>query len=400
MEVNCSFVYITDDDENDSDTYACRVFDKIITEEKIIKKFHGTHETRRFEEKELTNDDVTEFQCEECFIPRVPYGISMHFKSLKSLKIISCQLSEIHSCDLRAMENLIFLDLSNNFLTFLPGNLFVHTRKLEEVIFFNNDLKFIEPEIFDDFNDFRVANFKENSDFDIKFDFWSEFKTFEKFKKNFKEICLRSMEQKMREENLKLKKLRNKPEKELIDELNEILLDDSTTDFVIKIGENNFKVHKLIFIARSKLFADTIRNNPKADQMELKEISKETFEEVLSFVYFDKSPDDSSNLVEIFSTAGKLEIRGLLEMTARKLLKKINHENAFDVLILSNVYDHDELRVKSFEMIKEMFPGHNLKDDLAKFPGKLIHLMEVREAMEKELEKLEVNGGKSNETFV
>jgi hypothetical protein len=295
------------------------------------------------------------------------------------------------------MENLQILDFSNNFLTFLPGNLLKFTMKLEEVNFSKNELKFIEPEIFENFNNLRVTNFKENSEFDIKFDFWSDFKTFENFKNIFKEICLTSIDQKLREENLKLKKLRNKPEKELIDEINEILLDDSTTDFVIKISENDFKVHKLIFIARSKLFAETIRNNPKADQMELKEISNETFEEVLSFVYFDNPPSDSANLIEIFSTAGKLEIRGLLELTAKKLIKQISHENAFDILILSNVYEHDELRVKAFEEIKKMFPGHNLKDELAKFPGKLMHLMEVREAMEKEIEKLEE---KSNETFV
>lgn len=399
MEVSCQFIYTYDDDESGSDTYACHVFDKLISEEKVIKKFNGTHEIRRFEEKELTNDDVNEFQCQDCYIPRVPYGLSMHFKFLKSLRMNSCQLSEIHSCDLRGMENLINLDLSNNFLVFLPGNLLVHTKKLEEINFSNNSIKFIEPEIFHDFHNLRVANFKENSDFDIKFDFWSDFKTFEDFKVAFKEICLTSMEQKLKEENQKIKILRNKPVKELIDEINEILLDDSTTDFTIKVGENNFKVHKLIFMARSKLFAETIRNNPKADQMELKEISKETFEEVLSFVYFDNSPADSANLVEVFSTAGKLEIQGLLELTAKNLMKKIDHENAFDILILSNVYNHDELRMKAFEMIKKMFPGHNLKDDLAKYPGKLIHLMEVREAMEKELEKLELNG-KSNETFV
>lgn len=62
-------------------------------------------------------------------------------------------------------------------------------------------------------------------------------------------------------------------------------------------------------------------------------------------------PGDNSNLVEIYASSARLEMKELLNMTAGILMEKITLENANVIM----KFGHDELRMKAFEELKKNF---------------------------------------------
>lgn len=195
------------------------------------------------------------------------------------------------------------------------------------------------------------------------------------------------------------------PEDELklnnfVDDMKKFLARDEFKDFTIKVGDRDFKVHKFVFVVRSDTFAELIKNNPEAEDLVLEDMSLEVFECIMSYVYTDNLPE-TQNIHEVFAAAGKLKIKGLMNITASKLIKSMDNEKNLEILYkilnFAHKFEHADLRLRAFDGIKKHFPGSQLKDDLARQPEKLKKIIETKLKLEKYLKNLESGDYKDEE---
>lgn len=177
------------------------------------------------------------------------------------------------------------------------------------------------------------------------------------------------------------------------------LRDENFSDFTIKICDRTFKVHKFVLAARSSIFAEMIKNNKEATNLELLDIPVDIFNVILDFIYFDKIPLENVDFKNIFIASGRLNLKVLKEFSGKKLLNLVNDENVLEILTIANKYHQEELKKKCFEKIQSMFPDHKIKPDLINDPEKMREFFNEKRAlsvmMEKFKEKFEVCEGKN-----
>jgi hypothetical protein len=167
----------------------------------------------------------------------------------------------------------------------------------------------------------------------------------------------------------------------LADDLKKRTQNHDFKDFLITIGDQQFKVHKFLLTARSPTLAELLKNNPEVENLNLVDISVEIFEIILKFLYTDELPDDDgTNFLHLFAAAGKLKIKKLLNFAASKICNQITLENAFEILTLSNKFEHEQLRKNAFAGVKRKYPDIGFKDDCAAKPEKVAKLIEGYDA--------------------
>lgn len=182
--------------------------------------------------------------------------------------------------------------------------------------------------------------------------------------------------QKLTNDNAEFKALKEKYDNDdIYKDLTAALQDEELKDFVIKVDGTEIKVHKFILIARSKTFAEMIKNNPDADDIELTDISAESFKKIIKFIYTNKGPEDDLNLKEIFGAASKLKIKKLKEIAAIKLIETVNSKNSHEMLQLAIKFNNEELKKKIFDEIKKIIP--KAKDEFINEVDKMIQLIDT-----------------------
>ncbi|CAG9811139.1 unnamed protein product [Chironomus riparius] len=312
--------------------YGCRVTDQEIPENQDCK-ISGQHESG------MSNNDVISVHFENCTITKVPQGLIKIFPNLRILDIWNSKLSKICKNDLIDYVNLKKLRCEFNNLEFLTGDLFEGFERLEFISFNNNKLSIIEPCILDGLKNLKYVDFRDNPNYSQFYSIYPEnhpnstldgvkIEIAEKFFKKFKFFQdLKTSEDNLKKENQELKDSKLKLEAELeqekfknfklvsrfetgiIDDVKAFIEDETTKDFQITIDSHEFPVHKFLIAARSPTLAEILKNNPEVENLNLVDISVETFEIIHNFLYTDELPgDDGTNYLHLFAAAGKLKI--------------------------------------------------------------------------------------------
>ena len=94
----------------------------------------------------------------------------------------------------------------------------------------------------------------------------------------------------------------------VIDTLDSLLEDGKHSDFVLKIGEREFKVHKAILAARSSVFALMFDAN-KEGEMEISDVRVEVLEHILKYIYTGTVPELDPFGPELFIASDKVRIQ-------------------------------------------------------------------------------------------
>lgn len=297
-------------------------------------------------------ENVTQISFRECYFPKFQ-KFNNNFVNLEKLSITFSKLKSISKHDLQPFTNLKIINLDNNDLEFIPGDLFEFTPKMKSISFWRNKIKFIGENLLEYASNLEFINFSENLNIDCRFD---------NFYKKIGKDSLNKLNRIIRENCKPPKELLNEPEKiqNLFEEFQNHLKREEFKDFTIKIGESEFKIHKIVFAARSETFAELLRKNPKMENFELEDISIETFESIIKFIYTDELKEEE-NIEEIFAAAGKLKIKSLKTLAGNFLISKIQNEESLpkllDLLVLSNKCEHLELRSKVFQKVQKQFNG-------------------------------------------
>jgi hypothetical protein len=220
--------------------------------------------------------------------------------------------------------------------------------------------------------------------------------------------------------------------------------DESFKDLTLKVKNGSFRVHKLVVAAHSPLIAEILKDYPEIDSLNFDDFGFDDFKSVMEHVYGERegeksssslSPKPSSSLksssslklssisfpssssspslkpslssksslkqssssskpssssslkphsnhVETLKIAGKLKMQHLVNATAQKLKDQVKPENSFEILVLANKYELEELRLAAFEEFRKNFPSKKLKPELAGQVEKLRKLVEIKRLMD------------------
>ncbi|CAO1294192.1 unnamed protein product [Diamesa serratosioi] len=133
--LNCIF-------ENKNDDYTCYVTSLDNSNNTmVITGSSGTHEANK------TNIDIESIYVENTNTKFIPRNLGNLFNLIK-LTMRKTKLVEIKSQDFNGMQDLEYLDLSENYLTILPIDVFLTLPKLELLSMLSNQLKEIQNGIF------------------------------------------------------------------------------------------------------------------------------------------------------------------------------------------------------------------------------------------------------------
>lgn len=319
---------------------------------------------------------------ENCLMKKLPKGLSKILPNLEYLSVIYCGLEEISKEDLSGFKELKVLKVKNNELTSLPENLFEENCQIKKISFRRNKLIRVGANILEPLIKLKSADFRDNLSIDYLFKgSGGVMKTADHILK-WSEKSLNRLEKK-----IKMTESNNFPcSGGLNDDIEKLISTDEFKDFKILINGTEFNVHKFLFIARSPVLKELMKQDPVADAITLEQIPEEIFKNILDFVYDNKFPSNDV-VLETYAAAAKLQIQELKDYTASRLIGLLNDDNALKILFMANEYKNEELKSIAFGHIRGFFPDKILKSELANNPEAVRKLIAAKKEIEKLIEE-------------
>ncbi|MCP9257868.1 Protein maternal effect lethal 26 [Dirofilaria immitis] len=165
--------------------------------------------------------------------------------------------------------------------------------------------------------------------------------------------------------------LTNNSEQQLTEDYLKMLKDNVLTDFAIKVGEREIKVHRAILAARSPVFAAMLRhedtNEAKTGVMVIEDLEYDTVTEMLNFIYCGHCLRDVNEFAfasDLLIAADKYRLEELKSEIIVNVQYKASHhlsavdsvialtfENVCELLIVSDIYSAPRLRHRAVEFI-------------------------------------------------
>jgi Leucine-rich repeat (LRR) protein len=336
--------------------------------------------------------NITTVEFDECTFVEIPRAeiILDLVKNLTSLFITESNLTKISREDLRGLGSLKELYLIYNSIEQLPKGLFEFTPNLEIVSFWQNRIKEIDADILDPLKNLKHLDLLDNISISAVYSSIADYPgkvTLAQLKEEIRQKCapidkiiaeMRKEIDTLKNDNVDLKKDKkdiadlkreNAGLKRKFDELEtnynnlsvefkklkQMKENQIIYDFTVSINGKDFRVNKEILTSNSPVFKELIDKNRDADHLELQDISEKTFEEILNFMHSKNSPNNTTNLLELYAASGRLQMKELMDATAKILMEIVTPDNAPDIIKLCNKYAHEELGKKAFNELKKKF---------------------------------------------
>lgn len=143
----------------------------------------------------------------------------------------------------------------------------------------------------------------------------------------------------------------------LSDDLKAALVSDELKDVKFLIGDQEIKAHKVVLAARSpvfrKMFATKMKES-NSNEVVISDISYDTFEEMLFFIYSGNITSDFPTLVmDLFAASHKYQLEDLKKLCGTEISENLSEENAAAVLEFAEIYDCGEnIKKEAFSLCK------------------------------------------------
>lgn len=125
------------------------------------------------------------------------------------------------------------------------------------------------------------------------------------------------------------------------------------TDAVLKVDDREFKVHKVILVARSPVFASMFEHDmaeKKDNEVDIPDCTAESFEVFLHYLYSGSVETlSSSNVYNVYYAADKYRVDDLKEKCVKYMIKNISVETFCDVIALSLHHSESKLQKRATE---------------------------------------------------
>lgn len=288
------------------------------------------------------------------FIPR---NLTKIFPNLVFLQINNCELKEVSAEDFVGLEELEDLGIQNNNIINLPVDLFKNMKKLREVSVSENLIQNFDEKVLEPIKD-TIELFYIDKNPGINAVFKKKVSSIEDFIEQLKRS-------RINEQNAKKNQA-------LIKDLEDLFTAGKYSDFVIKVGDKEYRVHKCIVAPKSSVFAKLITDNPGIAMKSFestKNYRPEVIEEFLRYFYVRADPSPG-NAIELMSLAVDFGVPDLKLQCQDAMSKTINPNSALKLFSLAGQHELHELKRVAFDVIKEchseirdyMYNDHELVD--------------------------------------
>ncbi|GFQ93316.1 speckle-type POZ protein A [Trichonephila clavata] len=125
---------------------------------------------------------------------------------------------------------------------------------------------------------------------------------------------------------------------EMAQNMKQLLEDNIFCDVTFVVGSKIFQAHKAILSARSCVFKAMFTSllPINSGKVEISDISEETVEEMLQFIYSGEVGYlDVKNAMELYYAADKYELGSLKNICASIMVENVRTDNVIDILLLS-----------------------------------------------------------------
>ncbi|GBM54174.1 TD and POZ domain-containing protein 3 [Araneus ventricosus] len=151
----------------------------------------------------------------------------------------------------------------------------------------------------------------------------------------------------------------DKSQSKISEDLNHLLLEGDFSDVTFKVDGKDFPVHKAILSARSAVFKTMLKSQLQANSKEINisDIKAETVKEMLHYIYSgDVGYIDVQTAQELYYASDKYELHGLKNICNKILVRKLDTNNAIDILLLGHKHSDNDLKYTSIEFIAKNAP--------------------------------------------
>lgn len=125
----------------------------------------------------------------------------------------------------------------------------------------------------------------------------------------------------------------------LLQDLKNLFLNGQSSDFVFKVEEREFSVHRGILTVRSPVFASMLQHDTKENStgvVDIPDCSAETFQIFLAYVYTGGVDTISSdNVCDLYYIADKYQVNDLKSECVEFMKKNLSVENFCKIMTLS-----------------------------------------------------------------
>lgn len=352
--------------------YTCVVTQSFFLPQNLeIKAFKGAHQPGK------CDSDVESLLCENfnrnlcnngnqsMEMVEFPKEIYKLLPNLTDLTIRNCSLTKVTRHVLFGLDHLENLDLSANALTTLPDDLFINKRNLRSVNFSNNQIKSMSSKLFNPVRKSLISVFFHNiPGFNEGFTKHQSSGTLDEFLKKIDEKFAPKIKMDVSEEH--------------VHKLGRLLFSGMLSDFVVKVGEKEFKVHKSILAVQSSvfeaMFSSDLEEN-RSGQLTITDFSISAIEDFLQFLYTGVVKD-YINGTELFTLACKYDVPDLKEICENIILENVDDSNAMEILNLGHLYCSKNLKRAAFTEI-EALVGLDIEESFIDNPQKLQELVDA-----------------------
>ena len=136
---------------------------------------------------------------------------------------------------------------------------------------------------------------------------------------------------------------KEKPTKALLEDLSKLLNDQDTTDFTLKTKTKNFRIHKLIFGARSCVFQAMFQSDMTealAGETTIEDLDDDTLEEMIHFVYTGSLSGKQFDKVSLLYAARKYQLDSLLDLIVLNMKAATEPGEIADIFIASKLIEN------------------------------------------------------------
>ncbi|CAG5101212.1 Similar to spop: Speckle-type POZ protein (Xenopus tropicalis) [Cotesia congregata] len=126
---------------------------------------------------------------------------------------------------------------------------------------------------------------------------------------------------------------------QLVEDFKELYKTRAFSDMVINVGEEKLQAHRIILMTRSPVLASMFNqemSEKKVNEVVITDISSDTFEKLLEYIYTDEVSDLEEDAAELLKAADKYQLASLKKRCKESLCKSLNPENALKMLDLAD----------------------------------------------------------------
>lgn len=319
-----------------------------------IKIFKGIDPTIKF-------DATVKLVFEDLQIEYFPRNLHKTFPHLTQLHIRKCGMKAISRRDFVGLENLERIDLDGNELTSLPRNLFTYMRDLKKISFAHNQIEIISTEMFKPFvgRSLKLVDFTGNKNLDFAMTELTDFKL---------HLLISAIQKGCKEPSRNFRPYKVCQREKLMKALSDQLLSGQLSDFVIKVGTREFRVHKDILAIQSPVFCAMFDSDMETiDEIRMDEFSVGAVEEMLNFLYTGEIKDEKTAM-EVFEIAANFDIVQLKLTSENIIVENFDSSFAFEILKLGTIYDSSEMKELAFQEIASRFTNRTIPKSLKDEP--------------------------------